>query len=1240
MDLFRRASLKRRLVFWFIAVGWLPVALASFHVYRHEADRRRHEGLAFLWEVHQRRAAAVDRWVHAINHLFDLAESQMGVLMGGESPNLGRILTGQARSLTNGPALWIVEGRQVRPLDPANAASAQGETIPGDVLKDLQDLKTRSVGRLSVSPSGSAVRVFSSVPLYGGTDTKIPAAHLVLSIPGRDPFRDLLSEEAHVPSLFLSYVQTEDRYYDPIKDVFTRFPRDLQPTHSVRERHHFDGAPPVLDGAARNGDFWVAESLVTGTPWKLVTLFSLSGLDEDLNNLRHRLLLVVVLSALGFVGLAGFLSRRLTVPLDAMRVAAMEISRGNLAVRYDAARGDEFGEVAESLNAMVRSLEQRLDMQQTAAILHETMVTAEDMEHFVDAMLLRLMEVTGAEAGAGYVLDAHQGLFRPACSVGLRAEALGAFDAGLREGELGRALTTGRLVRLREAPPHERYVYRAVAGEMVPKEVLTVPVKGDDRIAVIFSLVSLGSFAEENIRVLEEVRHAMDTACARFLAVERIRHMGRELSEKNAQLQEQKKELEIQAEELQVQAEELVAQNIALEAQQKELDAANRLKDEFLATMSHELRTPLHSILALSRLLQGHEADLDESRRRDYVHLIEKNGTVLLELINDVLDLSKIEAGRLDVFPEAVDPEGVVRTLAENLRPLAEKKGVEFHVHVEKGLSRVETDAARLYQILQNLAANALKFTDRGKVTIHVRHHGDDVVFSVEDTGIGIPESDLPYIFEKFRQVNGTTSRRHEGTGLGLAIAKKLTERLGGALWAESRLGHGSVFHLKIPALWKGPEAVKAADDPRKADRTDAPTVVVVDDDPKILASMRDWLEAEGYRTETFGSVAEAVAFCEKAPPAVIFADVVLPDGDGYQVVRRCRRWEALKKVPVVLMSAARDDGTARAMGADGFVGKPLSRARVLYHVDRLLRLKDLPFDPSTKRILVVEDDEAALLQLQAVLEGAGYRTAAAATGREALDLVGRERPDGIVLDLKLPDLDGWSVLEKLRAREDTRDVPVLVFTAQEITPEALGRLKANHIFQLVLKGDIRRRELVRRVDAMMKESGQETAGQSSRARDERPSEESGIGEAGLSQVQGPPRRGRVLIVEDHPDNRMLLADYLGAEFDLAEAADGEEGWRLIQEWKPDVVLLDISLPGMDGLEVARRVWENEETRRIPLIAMTAHVMGGDREKVLRAGFSDYVGKPFRLDDLRTKLRTWLAGLEGRPERLGEDDHE
>ncbi len=359
-----------------------------------------------------------------------------------------------------------------------------------------------------------------------------------------------------------------------------------------------------------------------------------------------------------------------------------------------------------------------------------------------------------------------------------------------------------------------------------------------------------------------------------------------------------KKELEIQAEELQVQAEELVAQNIALEAQQKELDAANRLKDEFLATMSHELRTPLHSILALSRLLQGHEADLDESRQRDYVHLIEKNGTVLLELINDVLDLSKIEAGRLDVFPEAVDPEGVVRTLAENLRPLAEKKGVEFHVHVEKGLSRVETDAARLYQILQNLAANALKFTDRGKVTIRVRPHGDDVVFSVEDTGIGIPESDLPYIFEKFRQVNGTTSRRHEGTGLGLAIAKKLTERLGGALWAESRLGHGSVFHLKIPVLWKGPEAVKAADDPRKADRTDAPTVVVVDDDPKILASMRAWLEAEGYRTETFGSVAEAVAFCEKAPPAVIFADVVLPDGDGYQVVRRCRRWEALRRCP------------------------------------------------------------------------------------------------------------------------------------------------------------------------------------------------------------------------------------------------------------------------------------------------------------------------------------------------------
>jgi len=247
--------------------------------------------------------------------------------------------------------------------------------------------------------------------------------------------------------------------------------------------------------------------------------------------------------------------------------------------------------------------------------------------------------------------------------------------------------------------------------------------------------------------------------------------------------------------------------------------------------------------------------------------------------------------------------------------------------------------------------------------------------------------------------------------------------------------------------------------------------VIVVDDDPEVLETLKRWLETEGYSVATFTTMKEALEFCEVSAPVLIFSDVVLPDGDGYQFVRRRSRSAPLSKVPVVLMSGARDDGTAQAMGAGAFVSKPLSRERVFDHVERLVRLKNLPFEPSSKCILLVDDDEGALLQLRAILEGAGYRTAVATTGRAALDLITQELPDGLILDLNLPDMDGWAIVESLRARSDTRHIPVLVFTAREMTEVEQAHVQANHVFRLVTKGDVSRRGWVRLVDAMLQET-------------------------------------------------------------------------------------------------------------------------------------------------------------------------
>lgn len=1227
MGFFRKARLKNRLLFGFIVIGWFPVALACLHVYRHEVDRRQNERLALMWEVHARRAAAVGRWVGAMDRFFDLVTFQSESLMGGQPVGIVQLLNWQVHSMMNAGAAWLVIGQRIQSLEGLDGLSSPQRTIPENVLSEVQTLKTRAIGQLHIPAAGAPVDIFSSVPLYGGSEHTVPFGHLILRNVARDPFREMTSGTNSSALPFHSYVKSGDQYYDLTNETVLRFPWDPKPTHAVGDRVRFDPVGPFSEGSTLRGDFWAAESDVQGTAWKLVTLFPLAGMDQDLLSLKHRLLFLAVMSGLGFVSIAVFLSLWVTVPLNALRTVTAEMVGGNVSVSYDAVKFDEFKELAHSLDTAVRSLAERLEMQRLVASIHETMVGAADLRSFAETLLLRLMDVTGAEFGAGYLLDSDAGLFRPACSVGMRGEALVPFAALTSEGEFGRALVSGQLVHLRDAPPETRYIYRAVAGDMIPREILTMPLKGDGEITVVFSLASLGSFPADRIRVLEEVRHAMDTACARFWALEHIGHMNREISRKNAQLQEQKERLEVQAVELEMQAEELREQNAALEIKQRELDEANRLKDEFLATVSHELRTPLHSILAVSRLLQSEESDQPKSRRDEYLGIIEKNGTVLLDLINDILDLSKIEADRLEVFPEPVDLTSLVRNLAENVKPLVEKKGLIWQSRVEEGIPRVCTDRGRLYQILQNLASNAIKFTERGEVSLHVRRRGEEVEFSVEDTGVGIPESALPHIFESFRQVNGTLARRHEGTGLGLAISKKLAERLGGRIWAESCLGKGSVFHVSIPLVWKGsgPIRGRAPSDEARSSRPDK--VVVVDDDPEVLKTVRSWLETEGFQVETFTTLGDALEHCEKEPPSVIFTDIVLPDGDGYQVVCRRTQSEALKRVPVVIMSAARDGGTARAMGADGFVGKPLSRERVLYHVDCLLRLKTLPFNPSSKRILVVEDDEAARLQIQAVLEGAGYRTVAATTGQKALKWVAQERPDGVILDLKLPDVDGLAVLESLRLQKHTREIPVLVFTARELTKDEIGRIEANHIFQLVTKGDIRRRELVRRVDAMLRDQplAEQFLDGGDKPRKTPFSPEQSSQELPSSVAETECQRPRVLIVEDHPDNRRLIMDYLETEFELQEAPDGQEGLRLIHEWRPDAVLLDISLPGIDGFEVARRVQADPTTCHIPVIAMTAHAMEGDQEKILKKGFTGYVAKPFRLEVLRKTLLSVLA---------------
>jgi len=1222
---FHFRSMKIRVAFWLAVMGVIPVlALGAvwFHSY---AARYRAQALERVADGHFHRLASLDRWVRTLtSSLSALADDPL--LIQPPNPAMAaRLLSLHARTLPAVEDLFLVDVASGLVFVSSNPKRL-GRDLSGDPCV-VEPLKARRavIGVWHRDDLGDSLHLDASVPVQGSAE-KTPSAVLVATVrPGFISPIDVPGTRKTPAAGVVSYVRMGERFYDLVEGLPARLPVWADDgaivSGSLAKRRDVAGAA-----------YYVMESPVAGTGWALFTLADAAGIDGPLEAFRSRMLAVTAVSVLFLLGAGFVLARRIARPVAAMVRVTGRLRAGDLSARCEAGRPDELGVLALSFNQVVDSLSSRMRRQAHMAALQETMVAAVDLEQFAGSVLERLLGVTGAHAGACYVRDPETGRFLPRSWLGMDGKRLGTFDAESGEGEIGRAVTSRAVVHVTGLSPETRFVYKAVAGDMVPRELLTVPVSGNGRVHLVFSLARTAPFAEETRALLDDMRHAFDTACSRLLAVQEIRHLTDILSARNEELRNQKEELEVQAEELQAQSEELMEQaeelrlqaeelreqNVELELQQRQLNEANRLKDEFLSNMSHELRTPLNSILALSRVLDNRLGSELSEEHRGFLHIIERNGRILLDLINDILDLSKVESGNMDVYPEVVSLPSLVNTAVENIRPLADKKGLALRTALSEDLPALETDGKRLYQILQNLVSNAVKFTESGHVEIGAHRDDAQVVVTVRDTGIGIAAEDLPHIFDKFRQVDGGASRRYEGTGLGLAIARRLAELLGGELSAESRPGEGSVFTLRLPVAWQGEGRVMAPASFLRINGGERPVILVVEDEEEVRREICSWLEEAGYSVRGCGSAQEAMEECTRRVPAAILLDVVLPGMDGYEALRRLKKTPEWKGVPVLLMSAARDDGTARLLGADGFVGKPVNRDRLLSQVRRILESRKRDFDPAGKRLLVVEDNEAAILQIRSILESAGYRPDVARTGAEALDYVDRIRPDGILLDLMMPDVDGLTVLEKIRQRSDLRQVPVLVLTAKELTARDRERLASNHIFQLVHKGDVNRSELLEKIRAMLSAASQ-TA-------------EPPVAEDTCREMPAPREgRPRILVVEDNPDNRVLLHAILDEDYEVRDAENGREGLELIGRWHPDLVLLDVSLPEMDGLEVARRAKADPATRHIPLIAVTAHAMAGDRNRSKEAGCDDHLSKPFRVEDLLAVVRRWIDRADREP---------
>jgi len=683
---------------------------------------------------------------------------------------------------------------------------------------------------------------------------------------------------------------------------------------------------------------------------------------------------------------------------------------------------------------------------------------------------------------------------------------------------------------------------------------------------------------------------------------------------------------------------ELRRKNRQIEEQNKRVMEASRLKSQFLANMSHELRTPLNAVLALSEILSNEMSGPLNEEQGKQVGIINRAGKSLLRLINDVLDLSKIEAGRMTVERAAMSLKGLIQLVADTLRPLAEDKSLSLTVVASPDLPEfINSDEQKLRQILINLMGNGIKFTEKGGVTLEVTRleAPNGIQFRIVDTGIGIANEATERIFEEFHQADGSTTRKYGGTGLGLTISRRMAELMGGTLAVESAVGTGSTFTLIVPyepaapvpeaptetlrrvrLQVPEPSLMNTADDSSTSHNDSRPLVLVAEDEHDNLYIMKKHLNRLGCRVVFARDGSEVQAKARELRPIAITLDLVLPRKNGWEVLAELKADQDTSGIPVIIASVLDNEERAFCLGAFRYLVKPINETDLGDAIHQILwtERKD------RKRVLIIDDSVVDSDLTTRLLTENKYEVSRASGGDEGLAMASGETPDLILLDLNMPGKNGFQVLADLKASERTRQIPVAVYTARDLLPEEEARIR-RHAGKVFLKNPLEPNRMLSDIAEMLAVAtaapadggGTSTSSAASLAVKE---QDALASEDDLMTI---------LIVEDDPANQYTLELMLKSEgYHVIVAGNGREGIEKALSLQPDLILMDMMMPVMGGHEATRSLKDNPEASDIPVIALTAAAMTGDREKALAAGCDDYISKPVDRPHLVERIEHWL----------------
>jgi len=806
-------------------------------------------------------------------------------------------------------------------------------------------------------------------------------------------------------------------------------------------------------------------------------------LSDELNK---ELIAIVACILLAILFVSFFLYDSIRKPIKELLSTTRKFADGDMNARSYIDVKNEYGELSQSFNSLFKSVQLTDDLDKKVAAFSELMFLKEDPYSFFSSILPVLATNTNSQIVAVYLLSDDKKRYSHYQSFGAERNIPQTFEAGNFEGEFGIVLSTGKMHIINQIPIDTRFAFQTVSGTMIPREIITLPIISGNEIIAVISFASIRSYKTDNTEFINRVVDSLNARIDGVLSYKKLQDFSQKLEVQNTELDVQKRELEAQSV-------ELVEQNRELEIQKNQLNEANRLKTHFLSNMSHELRTPLNSVIALAGVLSRRLKSKIGNEESSYLEVIERNGKHLLSLINDILDISRIESGHEDIEISKFRVTDLVNEIASMIEPQAVQKGIQLIVNKYNESLLIASDIDKCRHILQNLVGNAVKFTPKGKVEIEVKIAGNQIFIAVIDTGIGIPEKHIAHIFNEFRQADSSTSRKYGGTGLGLAIALKYANLLGGTIDVKSVENQGSIFTLRLPTEYNG------------ENRNIEPS-------------------ASSFRLN-------------------------LPD------------------------------------------------------------LNEPKKNTETKTILIVEDSEPAVIQMKDFLEENGYKTIAVSDGAVALDVISDTMPDAIILDLMMPGVDGFEVLESIRNADQTALIPVLILTAKHLTKEDLKNLKRNNIHQLIQKGDVNRNEFLNAVSNLTQPIKKNENVVAVKHKN--------------NKINGKPT---ILIVEDNPDNMISIKAIIDRKFDVIEAIDGNEAVEMTKKHAPHLVLMDIALPEMDGIQAFREIRKSADLAHIPVIALTASAMTTDRETILAHGFDAYIPKPIQEEEFFSTIDSVLYG--------------